>query len=550
MPSLFNTVRDLSRLREIAGVLARHGFDEFVQRAGLSSLVPMRKGHATPQLSMGERIRSVLEELGPSFVKLGQIASTRSDLLPPDVIVELRRLQEAVPPVPFERMREVLEGQLGQSLLDVYSEFDQEPLASASIGQVYRACLRVPEGQGPDPEVVVKIQRPDIGATIERDADLLYWLAHAIERSVPEASIYNPVRLAQEFDRTMRAELDYGQEADNAERFRDNFSGASEVRFPAVFRSASTRKVLTLEYLPGLNVLDAVAQGASGEAIAKKAIAVVVRMVFEHGFFHADPHPGNVMILEPLAAPVLGIIDLGQVGRVSPKARDRLVELLIALGRNDHRAIANAFIHLGTARKKIDRAAFEAEVTQLVDRYMGRRLVDIEMSSLLRDLMGGAVRYGLELPTDLIMMAKSLVTVEGIARQIYPDLNLVEELRPHLMEVVSARYSPERLTSDLLHLANRLSNVAGEFPARAEDILEDLRQGRLRIETLQPSVGSAMERAARRLQSGVVAGALILGGCLLFPHTLWAAGTLLSLAALTLAYTWISMWVSRGRRAK
>lgn len=550
MPSLFNTVRDLGRLREIAGVLVRHGFDEFVQRTGLSSLVTLRKDPNAQQVKVGERIRAALEELGPSFVKLGQIASTRPDLLPADIIAELRKLQDAVPPVPFERMRAVLEAQLGQTLEDVYSEFNSEPLASASIGQVYRARLRSPDGNRCAPDVVVKIQRPDIAATVERDADLLYWLANAIERSIPEASIYGPVRLAQEFDRTMRAELDYGQEADNAERFRDNFSGVAEVRFPAVFRSASSRKVLTLEYLPGLNVFNAVKQGVSGETIAKHAIAVIVRMVFEHGFFHADPHPGNVLILEPLSAPVIGLIDLGQVGRVSPKARDRLVDLLIAVGRNDHRAIANAFIQLGRAHKKIDRVAFEAEVTQLVDRYVGRRLVDIEASALLRELMGGAMRYGLELPTDLLVMAKSLVTVEGIARQIYPDLNLVEELRPHLTEVISARYSPERLTSDVLHLANRLSKVASDFPARAEDILEDLRQGRLRIVTLQPSVADATDRAARRLQSGIVAGALILGGSVLLPHYLWVGVTMLGLAAAGLTYTWLAMLLSRGRRPK
>ena len=550
MPSLFNTVRDLNRLREIAAVLARHGFDEFVQRAGLSSLVPLRKRPHPPQIGVGQRIRNALEELGPSFIKLGQIASTRADLLPPDIIAELSKLQESVPPVPFDCMRAVLEAQLGRDLNTVFASFTPEPMASASIGQVYRARLRRPGGE-PEPEVVVKIQRPDISTTIERDADLLYFLAHAVERSIPEATIYSPVKMAQEFDRVMRAELDYGQEADNAERFRENFAETQEARFPKVFRDASSRRVITMEYLPGNNVFRAVELGASGEAIARSTIRIMARMIFEHGFFHADPHPGNLLILEPLSSPVLGVIDLGQVGRLTPKARDRLIDLLVAVGRKDHRAVADALFNLGKPTRKVDRAAFEVEVMQLIDRYLGRALRDIDATALLRDLLGGAHRYGLELPTDLLIMVKSLITIEGIARRLYPDLDLAEELRPHMLDIVSQRYSPERLTSDFFHLANRASELAGAFPARAEDILEDLRQGRLRIETIQPNLQVGLERASRRLGSALLQASLILGGSQLLAHNqLWPGLALFAVALLTLTYTSLVMLLSRGRRPK
>ena len=548
MPSILHTVRDLGRLREIAGVLARHGFGELVQRTGLGSLGPWRSerapGEARP--SLGVRIRQVLEELGPSFVKLGQIVSTRPDLVPADIIEELQRLQDDVPPVPFEQMRPELEQQLGAAIADVYSEFDEEPIASASIGQVYRAKLRAAAG---DHDVVVKVQRPNIASTIERDIDLLYWLAHAIERSIPEASVYSPVKLVDEFQRAIRAELDYAQEATNAERFAANFADLDTVLFPTVHREASSRKVITLSYIAGEKVLEAVAHGASAERIAKNAVQVVVRMIFEHGFFHADPHPGNILITGTAEQPVIGLVDLGLVGRLSPKLRDRLVDLVVAIARNDYSAMATALYAIGRPTKKIDRNAFEAEIAQLADKYLHRKLEDIQIAELLRDLSGGAVKYGIEVPADFVMVGKALMTVEGIARQIYPRLNVAAEVRPYLMEIVGVRYSPERITNDLLSLATRLGTTAADLPAVAEDVLEDLRRGRLTLEIRQPNLEQSQERLGRRLFTGLVLGSTLISAAIL----ILAQQRILGLVMLFVAGGWgfahsIAMALSRHRR--
>ena len=521
MPSILHTARDLGRLREIAAVLARHGFGELVQRTGLGSLAPWKSEKASQEAnpSTAVRIRQVLEELGPSFVKLGQIVSTRPDLLPEDIIEELKRLQDDVPPVPFEPMRGELEQQLGASIAEVFSTFDETPIASASIGQVYRARLR---GNGVEHDVVVKVQRPNIASTIERDIDLLYWLAHAIERSMPEAGLYSPVKLVDEFQRAISAELDYTQEADNAQRFAENFADLNTVVFPSVHREASSRKVITLSYIDGEKVLDAVAHGASAERIAKNALQVVTRMIFEHGFFHADPHPGNILITGTHEEPVLGLIDLGLVGRLSPKLRDRLIDLVIAIGREDYAAMATALYAIGRPAKKIDRNAFEAEIVRLSDKYLHRRLEDIQFADLIRDLAGGAVRYGIEIPPDFVMVGKALMTVEGIARQIYPGLNLAAEVRPYVAEIIGARYSPERITNDLLHLATRLGSTAADLPAVAEDILEDLRQGRLTLEVRQPSLQQSQERLGRRLFTGLLLGCTVISSAILlsFDRTL------------------------------
>jgi ubiquinone biosynthesis protein len=511
MAFLLDTVRDLGRLREIAVVLARHGFGELLQRTGLGSLVPGKRNESGLP-GLGVRVRLVLEELGPSFVKLGQLLSTRADLLPVDVITELKRLQDNVPPLPFAEMRPAIEAELGAPISELFALFEEQPLASASIGQVYRALLKTEEGEV---AVVVKAQRPNVARTIDRDIDLLYLLARALERSIPEARAYMPVGLVEEFDHAIRAELDFTQEADNAERFAQNFADLPTVRFPVVHRQVSSRKAITLGYFDGLNVFDAVARGASAELIAKNAVQVIVKMIFEHGFFHADPHPGNILILGTAEQPILGLVDLGLVGRLSPRLRDRLVDLLIAAGGRNPRALADAMYALGRPTKKIDRAAFEGDIGRLSDKYLGRRLADVVFADLIRDLSAAALKYGIETPTELLMVGKALMTVEGIARQLYPGLDIVAEIRPYLAEIVGYRYSPERLTNDLLQVASRFASAASDFPGRADDILEDLRQGRMSVVTRQPSLLHASERLGRRLFHGLFASALALGGSIL-----------------------------------
>jgi ubiquinone biosynthesis protein len=527
MAFLLDTVRDLGRLREIAGVLARHGFGELLQRTGLGSLVAGKRAESS-EPGLAVRVRLVLEELGPSFIKLGQLLSTRADLLPADVISELKRLQDNVPPLPFSEMQRAIEEELGAPIAELFALFEEQPLASASIGQVYRALLKTDEGEI---AVVVKAQRPNVAGTIDRDIDLLYLFARAIERSIPEARTYMPVRLVEEFDRAIRAELDFAQEADNAERFAQNFADLGTVRFPKVYRQVSSRKAITLGYFDGQNVFDAVAHGASAERIAKNAVQIVVKMIFEHGFFHADPHPGNILILGKPDQPVLGLVDLGMVGRLSPRLRDRLIDLLIAAGTRDSRALANALYAIGRPSKKIDREAYEADVARLADKYVGRKLADVSFADLIRDLSGAGVKYGIEMPTELLMVGKALMTVEGIARQLYPALDIVEEIRPYFADIVGYRYSPERLTSDLLHVASRFANAASEFPGRADDILEDLRHGRMSIDVRQPSLLHATERMGRRLFHGLLAASLTVGGSVLLARDHRAEGALMLGAA-------------------
>ncbi|MCA9578332.1 MAG: AarF/UbiB family protein [Polyangiales bacterium] len=521
MPSILNTVRDLERLRQIVSVLARHGFGEVVQRTGLGSLLPGTTKNGADSTKLGERVRLVLQELGPSFIKLGQIVSTRPDLIPEDVILELKKLQDDVPPAPFDDIRAQIEAELGRELSEVYASFDQTALATASIGQVHRATLKTDQGVV---DVVVKVQRGGCKDIIERDLDLLYWLARAIERSIPEAKLYHPVRLVEEFDRSIMAELDYVLEADNCDVFRRNFDGNESVVFPRVYRDCSSKRVLTLSYLDGHKIYDAIANGMSGETIARRAIQVIVQQVFEDGFFHADPHPGNIIMMGEANAPVFGMVDLGMVGRLSPQMRDKTIDLMIAAVREDYRGIADALLAIGRPTKKIDRRAYESEVAFLAQKYLGKKLGDIEFSGLIRDLVGGARKFGIEVPPDFLMLGKSLMTVEGVGKEIYPDLDLLEEARPYFMTLIKQRYAPERMTQDLMRGALRLSAAATEAPLQLQEILEDLRNGAFRLRVSEDDAANTADRLGRRLFSGIVVGSLFVSSAILLAAEKWWPG--------------------------
>ncbi len=514
MPSVITAFRDLDRLREIVAVLWRHGFGELVQRLGLDTPLVARGAEATDPRShsLAQRVRFVLQDLGPSFVKLGQIASTRADLLPPEVITELKILQDDVKPITWDAVREEIESDLGGPVGELFLSVDERPLASASIAQVHRGRLPpAAEGEGAR-EVAIKVQRPGIQETVARDVDLLYWFARALERAVPESRRYSPVDLVAEFDRSIKAELDFLLEADHAERFAKNFEGDARVRFPGVFRSHSGKRVLTLEFLDGRKLNDALAQGLDGRALASTSVHVVIKMIFEDGFFHADPHPGNLLVLGSNEAPVVGLLDLGLVGHLSGATRDRALDLMVAAAREDYSAVADALYALGRPTRKVDMAAFRTDVETLGRKYVGRALGEIEVAAVVRDLIWGAVKHGIDMPPDFMLVGRALMTLEGTARQIAPDLDVFSEAKPYLIRLVAQRYSPDKLTGDLVRTALRMSGMAGQMPEQVSEILEDLRKGHLTLKTADAETPLAFDRLGRRLFASLVVASLVLGG--------------------------------------
>lgn len=570
MVAILSTFRELERLRQIYLVLVRHGFGELAQRIGLGAKKERAKdpeqlegngsalsdeereaetaAKAATSSPLAERVRHVAMDLGPSFVKLGQIASTRSDVIPADWIRELKKLQDEVKPLPFEEIKAAVEGSLGAPLDRFYESFEEKPLAAASIGQVHRAVLRTDDGPK---DVVVKVQRPGARETVARDVELLHRLARLVEQTIPESRTYSPVGLVEQFDRAITAELDFGLEADNAIRFRQHFQAFPHIRFPAVYKQASTKQVLTLEFLPGCKLSDATARGFSGPAIAKSSVALIIKMIFEDGFFHADPHPGNILISGEPDAPVMGIVDLGMVGRLSPETRDRCIDLMVAAGRNDHVALADALYAMGTPTKKIDMRAFRAHVATISEKYLGRPLKEIDLAALVADLTTGASKFGLEIPPDFLLMGKALMTLDGVAKELDPDLDVFTESKPYFIDLLRKRYSPERMGNEAWRALEKLSGAAYDVPQQTREVLDDLRLGRLRITTIDPGMPLAMDRLGRRIFSGLVIAAFIGAGAWLTvnPALQWFGVAFMVLAGLFFLLH-AAADALRGRRAR
>ncbi len=554
MVSIVSAARDIARVREISAVLVRHGFGEVAARLGLKAQKP--KGgeeqaepapQSVPRLTLAQRLRCVLEDLGPSFIKLGQIASTRPDLLPPDLIAELKKLQDALPPLPFPQIRDQIELSLGSSIDELFEDIEETPLAAASIAQVHRARLRTDEGTA---DVAVKVQRPGIASKIASDVDLLHSLAALLERTLPETKIYSPVGLVQQFDHAIHAELDFATEAENARRFAQNFGGDPQIRFPHVYPNASSRHVITLEFVHGKKVYDAIADGHSGELIARLAFRAMVQQIYEDGFFHADPHPGNVFISGSFEKPVLTFIDLGMVGRLSPRLRNLTIDVVTSALRRDYDGIAEALYEIGTPTKKINMEAYRAEVALLSDKFLGRPLAELEMSALIRDLVRAATKFGIEIPTDFVMMGKALMTVEGVGKEINPHFDIYEEARPLFSELLRKRYSPERVGTELLRKVERLGGASYKVPQQLEEVLDDLRLGRMVVQVRNEPSSHATSDLGSKVFIGLLSSSLTLSGALLLSHDKKPVGLwLLALAALVLiGHVFRNFWRSFRRR--
>jgi ubiquinone biosynthesis protein len=503
----------LRRYRQIADVLARHGLGYLVGVFGIERAVPFHKGllgHARQDepYTQPQHLRLALEELGTTFIKLGQILSTRPDLLPPDFITELSRLQDSASTVPFEAVRETITAELDRPIEEVFAQLDPEPLASASIGQAHAATL----ADGTD--VVVKVRRPGVIEQVNEDIEILHNLATAASRRWDAAREYDLVGLADEFAETLRHELDYLAEARNAERFATAFADDAEVHIPRVIGDASTSRILTLERVRGLKISDTAALDASGidrRAVARLSTRVLCRMVFEDGFFHADPHPGNFFVEE---GGRLGVIDFGMVGTLDDPTRDRLAVVLMAATTGDGVRLADGIVALGAAPDRVDRLRLGRDMNDLLARYTNRPIGEVPIGPLLEEILSIMRRHRLQLPANLALLVKTMVMSEGLGVRLDPDYRLGEVLAPYATALVARQYSPAALARKLGRAGAEALALTPELPAELRRIVDALdRQGLrfdLREESLRP-VLEAVERQTRRITTAIVAAGLIVG---------------------------------------
>lgn len=511
-----SAIKDMQRLREIVAVLARHGFGAVVQRLR----VPDETGididadalsREADRVSRGVRIRKVIEELGPTFIKLGQILSTRPDLIPRDIIDEISHLQDRVPPLPYEVVKAEVERELGRSLVEMFGDFQLEPLACASIAQVHRATL-LDSGR----EVVVKVQRPNLEPLIDADLNVLSFFARQAEKLIPELEMMDPVGVVAEFEKALHKELDFTNERNNIGRFHANLAGMEGVCVPEVFERYCSKRVLTMEFLRGIKVTQAAQEmDVDPYPIARRMLRILFKMVFQDGYFHGDLHPGNILIAPDST---IQLIDFGLVGRLTEQQRDNVMDILIAISRQDYRAVARIYFDLGIKVRGVtyDYEAFEADVTEVMERHVAdKTLVEIDIGAFFGDLVAGAIRHRIKMPPNYTMVFKALMTVEGIGKQLAPQINFIEEAQPFVRDILIERYDPKRLMKEGVDVLNSLSRFLRVFPHVATHLLLDAQKGALTIRVQNDALDRWNEEyliTARRQTQVLGFGACVVAG--------------------------------------
>jgi ubiquinone biosynthesis protein len=507
-------VADLVRATEIVRILGAHGFGALLDRTVLATLgVSTAPDEGVRDLPMAERVRRVLEALGPTFVKLGQVLSTRADVVPEEFVAALQALQDRAPQFTFATVKKVIQDELGRPLEELFSSFSEVPLATASIAQVHRATI---VRDGKTIEVVAKVQRPGIRQTMRSDLSLLYWLGRLLERTIEEVSSYSPTAIVEQFERAVEEELDFVHERHNLERARKNFEKRRDlVEVPEPFQELSTSKVLTMSYLDGVKITDVRDDPKYDKAALKdRLVESAFQQVFEDGFFHGDPHPGNVLVLSDGR---LGLIDHGLWGHITPEQQDILLHWLTAIALKSPSTLARLTLRIGKVPSGFDRARYERDVRALMDKYVGVELNSVDTSSVISDSIEVIRRHRIQLPPDFAVLARATATLEGIVRYLYPDLDFQALILPYVQRLVWRRFDLSRAGPEAMSLFLGMQDFVNEVPGQINQLLLDLSAGRFRV-GLQ---GEALDELAfvGRLHStrtvlAVMAGAFVLAAAI------------------------------------
>ncbi|MAT71658.1 MAG: ABC transporter [Planctomycetaceae bacterium] len=508
--------RNVGRWREILATLSKYGLADWLSRydfAPLRALLKNREGHALTSESRPTRIRLALEDLGPTFIKLGQVLSTRPDLVGEELAAELEKLQIAVAADSPEAVQEMIEEELGRPVTELFTEFSPTPVASASIGQVHRARLATGE------EVAVKVQHAGIERRVRIDLDILAGLAQLAER-LPELEPYRPCAVVAEFRRTLRRELDFERERRHIDELRRNLADNPSVCIPRAFADLSTDRVLVMEWIEGAplsNVEQLPNDPAELAALARHGAELYLEMIFQHGFYHADPHPGNIIAMP---GGVVGLLDHGMVGRIDDSLREDIEDLLAAIVEGDSRQLTAVVTRVAATPPGLDEAALGIDLADFVAHYAHQSVDRFELAAALTEMLDLMRRHRIVLPTAATMLLKVLVMLEGAGRRLSPQFSLMDVLRPYRKQMIKRRMSPLRQLRKARRIAYEMEQLAEVFPRRVRDILQQVQTGRFDVHLdhrgLEPSVN--------RLVLGMLTSALFLGSVLLVINDIWPFG--------------------------
>jgi ubiquinone biosynthesis protein len=539
---VFQTIANISRFKDIMAVFAKHGFEDIVRVLDLPGKQLTRWiGKPDPNISSSARLRLALEELGPTFIKFGQTMSLRSELLPEPLIAELRKLQDEVPSEDVDGIRQVIESSLGKPLNDVFIIFDKQPVAAASLSQVHRAVLR--DGRIP---LALKVQRPGIRAKIETDLGIMAYAANLLHERAASLRMYDLPGLVQTVRQSLHRELDFSREARNMEIAGNLLRDLSGIRVPRVYPDLCRERLLAMEYVRGRKLKE-LGHGslANAESLAKSGLRTIVKQILEDGFFHADPHPGNLLISD---GETLSLLDWGMVGRLTQQERHELLNLMVAVVERDAQRLTDAILVITSGRGEVDRRELERDLLDLMDYHITAALEDLRLDRLIIDIIEIIRKHGLPIPRNHFITLKALITAEGTARILYPRLDTVGEMEPYVRRLAMQRFKPDILWRHLRTLLFEIAASPAKLPRRIGEIIRKLEHGDLRLRFEHHNLDdllATLDKTFSRLTMGIIAAAMIIGSSLIITTgipPLLRGYPLLGLAGYLLAAV-LGLWV-------
>ena len=512
-------IRTIRRYRTILGVLIKYGFGHFVEQLNIDYYLELGKRIVTrdkikkdlERLSQPQRLRLAMEELGPTFIKLGQLLSTRPDVFDQEFIQEFSKLQDKVPAVTLEQIKAQIQRELGYPADELFAEFSVQPIAAASIAQVHRGKLRSGE------EVVFKVRRPGISKIVETDIDVLMGLAYLIEQHVPAIAIYDPVGLVKEFRRSIMREMNFTREGRTVERFAANFADSSTVYIPKIYWDYSGEIVLTMEYVPGIKIshLEQLrAEGYDLKEIARRGADAFLKQVLDHGLFHADPHPGNIFVLPDQ---VICMLDFGMIGRLGQDLKEQLLDLLQALLERDVDRIISQLLYSGELTDTADLKNLRRDLNEFIEDYYDLVLQDIKIGRLFSEFIELLTHHRIHFPPDYMMLAKALVIMEGVGRQLDPEFNMISHMRPYVNKLFLERFSPKSISAQASRIAVAYTSLAKNLPHDIKEFINRLNRNQFKIDLEHRGLEKLvtdLDRSSNRVSFSLVIGSLIVGSSL------------------------------------
>lgn len=556
------TYRHAKRYSAILNVLIKYGFGDLVDALNIREHIEIARNKISRQqpepiekLSRPERVRMVLEELGPTFVKLGQILSTRADLIPLEYVEEMSKLQDAVPAFPYNSVKEIILSETGKAPGALFHSFHKKPIAAASIGQVHRAILK-----GTKEEVAIKVQRPDIQQTVEVDLEILLHLATLMERHVEELKFVHPTKIVDEFARSMEDEMDYRVEASHIERFAQQFVDDRTIYAPKVFRELTTKRMLVMEFIDGIKASDVVALGKGGydlKEVASRGADSMLQQICVWGFYHADPHPGNILILPNN---VICFIDFGMMGRISQQEREDFTDFVEVLIHKDENKAVDALLKLADASADPKQSELQRDLMEFMDRFAYLPLKELEMGKMLQSVVEILRKQGISLKPDLFLMVKALTISEGLGGSLDPEFEIMEHAEPFFRKIRLTRYSFQGMTRDFVDSGTELLRFVREIPGELRELLRKAREGKLKLEIEYGALERTLFRLdliSGRIASAIVLASLIIGSSIIVLSNTppkWHEMPIIGLAGLFIAAV-MGLWLltpffRRGMRSK